>query len=89
MKGEHLKFGIPRTHNAFQAAPSSETSPKTETEPEKGKGRTPASLEDTLKILQTLGKLRELRVNPADSRSARELQLVPVKYLCKGSRCCE
>lgn len=47
------------------------------------------SLEDTVKILQSLGKLRELSVYPAGSHSARELQLVPGKYLCKDSRYCE
>jgi len=37
MKGEHLKFGSPCTCNAFQTASSSEASPKTETELEKGR----------------------------------------------------
>lgn len=32
--------------------------------------KTPTSLEDTVEILQSLGKLRELSVNPAGSHSA-------------------
>lgn len=51
--------------------------------------KTPTSLEDAVEILQSLGKLRELSVNPAGSHSARELQLVTVKYLCKDSKYCE
>jgi len=51
--------------------------------------KTPTSLEDTMEILQSLGKLRELSVNPAASHSAQELQLVTVKYLCKDSKYCE
>lgn len=35
------------------------------------------------------GKTKIAESQPRDSCSARELQLVPVKYLCKDSRCCE
>lgn len=51
--------------------------------------KTSTSPEDNVKIMQSLGKLRELSVNPAGSHSARELQLVPGKYLCTDSRYCE